>query len=195
MNLISEDCDKQKWSKRRQSLEITDWKQVKIVYEKQKTKMPRGLFFPGVSRLGGRLTAVDRWRVWKAASLICHFACINHNSFSFFIVPLLSSDWYIFHLELRFIFTCWNIKGPRCRAVSGGDPAEGWVRWRGSWTTVRLRTGGKHKLSNHHLSALPKGLHLWNWWLNKSRYSESCNINTALKRKEGKKNIERWINF
>lgn len=64
------------------------------------------------------------------------------------------------------------------------------VRWRGSQTTVRLRIGGKHKLSNHHLSALPKGLHLWNWWLNKGSRSESCNINTELKRKEGKKH---WI--
>lgn len=71
--------------------------------------------------------------------------------------------------------------------------AEGWVRWRGSRTTVRLRTGGKHKLSNHHLPALPKGSHLWNWWLNKSSHSESCNINTELKRKEVVGGGKHWI--
>lgn len=48
----------------------------------------------------------------------------------------------------------------------------------------RIKNQEKHKLSNHHISALPEGLRLWNWWLNNSSHSETCSINIELKRKE-----------
>lgn len=148
------------------------------VSEKQRRR--KVFFFPAFKDWG-RLTAMDRWRV----CLIRLFTCISHNSFSFFIKSLLLNGWwkYISFLTQIHLYLLE-------RAMSSNDPAEGWVRWRRWWTTVRLRTGGKHKLSNHHFHVLPKGLHLWNWWLNKSSHSESCNINTELKRKEGKKH---WV--
>lgn len=129
--------------------------------------------------------------------MACLKSCFAHLSFHMYQpqqLQFFSSSFFFYHVfaftRLVYILSLTQIRLRSAVMIQ----AEGGVRWRGSRTTVRLRTGGKHKLSNHHLPALPKGSHLWNWWLNKSSHSESCNINTELKRKEvGGGEKKHWI--